>query len=76
MADGDDLLILATNFGSAAERLGIEQGFRIVSAEVSNPRPAKEWFYLPALGLLVVVIGLQRRRIRTQQLIDNSKAPV
>jgi TRAP transporter 4TM/12TM fusion protein len=76
MADGDDLLILATNFGSTAERLGIEQGFRIVSAEVANPRPAKEWFYLPALGLLVVVIGLQRRRIRTQQLIDNSKAPV
>jgi TRAP transporter 4TM/12TM fusion protein len=75
MADGDDLLILATNFGSPAERLGIEQGFRIVSAEVSNPRPAKEWFYLPAFGLLLGVILLQRRRLRTHHLTENSKAP-
>lgn len=63
MADGDHLLVVATAFGSTAERLGIEQGFRIVSAEVPNPRPAKQWFYIPALALLWLVVMLQRRRI-------------
>ncbi|WP_068082981.1 TRAP transporter permease [Polycladidibacter stylochi] len=34
----------------------------IASTEVQAERMAKEWFYLPALLLLALVIGLQRRR--------------
>jgi hypothetical protein len=66
MAQGDELLIAAVKFGSPAEKLGIEQGYRIVSAEVPSDRPAKEWLYLPALALLLLVIGLQRSRQKRQ----------
>ncbi|MDT4868568.1 hypothetical protein FQZ97_1035410 [compost metagenome] len=63
VAQGDELLISGVKFGSAAEKLGIEQGFRIVSAEVPAERPAKEWLFLPALALLLLVMGLQRLRL-------------
>jgi TRAP transporter 4TM/12TM fusion protein len=66
MAQGDELLIAAVKFGSPAAKLGIEQGFRIVSAEVPSDRPAKEWLYLPALALLLLVMGLQRARQKRQ----------
>ncbi|MDP3375145.1 MAG: TRAP transporter fused permease subunit, partial [Hydrogenophaga sp.] len=66
MAQGDDLLIAAVKFGSPAAKLGIEQGYRIVSAEVPSDRPAKEWLFIPALALLLLVIGLQRAR-RTRE---------
>jgi TRAP transporter 4TM/12TM fusion protein len=66
MAQGDELLIAAVKFGSPAAKLGIEQGYRIVSAEVPSDRPAKEWLYLPALALLLLVIGLQRSRQKRQ----------
>ncbi|HEX5739084.1 MAG TPA: TRAP transporter fused permease subunit, partial [Hydrogenophaga sp.] len=62
VAQGDELLISGVKFGSPAEKLGMEQGFRIVSAEVAADRPAKEWMFLPALLLLVIVMGLQRLR--------------
>lgn len=64
MADGDSLMVVAVKFGSTAEKLGIEQSFRITSLEVPAQRPAKEWFYIPALLLLAVVIVLQRGRAR------------
>ena len=67
VAQGDELLISGVRFGSPAEKLGMEQGFRIVSAEVPADRPAKEWMYLPALVLLALVIALQRSRLRTQE---------
>jgi hypothetical protein len=66
MAQGDELLIAAVKFGSPAAKLGIEQGYRIVSAEVPSDRPAKEWLYLPALALLLLVMGLQRSRQKRQ----------
>ena len=62
MAQGKELLVMQVKFGSVAEKLGMEQGFRIVSAEVETERPDKEWMFLPALGLLAVVVALQRRR--------------
>ena len=36
----------------------MEQGFRIVSAEVPAERPAKEWMFLPALLLLATLSAL------------------
>ncbi len=62
MADGEELMVVGVKFGSQAEKLGIEQSFRITSMEVAADRPAKEWLYLPAFALLGLVVWLQRRR--------------
>ncbi len=52
----------AVNLHSPADRAGFEQGFTITGIEMLAPRPAKEWFFLPALAVLGAVILLQRRR--------------
>jgi len=49
-------------FGSTAERQKIDFDFEIVSVEVKSDRPAKQWFYLPALLVLGLIVMLQRRR--------------
>lgn len=67
MNDGDALMVVATKFGSTAEKLGIEQSFRITSLEVPAQRPAKEWFFVPALALLGLIVLLQRRRMRHER---------
>ena len=65
MVLGDQVQIMSVRFGSRADRLGLEQGFRIVGLELpAEDRPAKEWMYLPALALLAVVWLLQRARVR------------
>lgn len=66
MYTGDQFMVMSVRFRSAAARLGIEQGFDIVSVEVPAQRPAKEWFYVPALGLLALIIWAQRRRRRLE----------
>ena len=65
IAQGNELLITKVKFGSVSDKLGIEQGFRIVSAEVVSDRPDKEWMFLPAIALLLIVVALQRRRGRS-----------
>jgi TRAP-type uncharacterized transport system fused permease subunit len=67
MADGDNLMVAAVKFGSAAEKLGIEQSFRITSLEVPAERPAKEWLFVPALALLALVMWLQMGRVRREK---------
>jgi TRAP-type uncharacterized transport system fused permease subunit len=62
MADGDELMVVGVKFGSQAEKLGIEQSFRITSMEVAADRPDKEWLFVPAFALLGLVVWLQRRR--------------
>ena len=62
MAQGKELLLTQVKFGSVAEKLGMEQGFRIVSAEIDAERPDKEWMFIPALGLLALVVVVQRSR--------------
>jgi hypothetical protein len=51
-------------FGSAAERQQLDFDYEIASVQRETDRPAKHWMYLPALLLLGLVIGLQRRRAR------------
>ncbi len=51
-------------FGSTAERQKIDFDFEVVSVEVESDRPPKQWFYIPALLVLALVIVLQRRRRR------------
>jgi len=63
MPDGDDLSVMAVRFGSVAEKLGLEQSFKITAIEMPAERPAKEWFYIPALILLALIMWLQKLRM-------------
>ncbi|MEO8717604.1 MAG: DUF3394 domain-containing protein, partial [Burkholderiales bacterium] len=63
MTAGTEVRIGAVNFGSKAEKLGLEQGFAIKSIEVEAERPDKEWMFIPALLLLGLIIALQRTRL-------------
>jgi TRAP transporter 4TM/12TM fusion protein len=69
MADGDNLMVVAVKFGSKADKLGIEQSFRITALEVPADRPAKEWFFIPAFLLLGLVIVIQRARGRREPVV-------
>jgi len=62
---GDEMQIAQVQFGSQAEKLGLEQGFKVVGIELPADRPVKEWMFLPALALLGLVIVLQRRRAKS-----------
>ena len=64
MALGDQVSIAAVAFGSTAEKLGLEQSFRIVGLEVPTDRPDKEWLFIPALLLLAGIVAVQRRRLQ------------
>jgi len=60
---GDEVQVAAVAFGSTAEKLGLEQSFRITTIEMPAERPAKEWMFIPALVLLGVVVMAQRARL-------------
>jgi TRAP transporter 4TM/12TM fusion protein len=62
MTLGDEVQVAAVQFGSQAEKLGLEQGFKVVSIEMPADRPSKEWMFVPALALLALVVVSQRRR--------------
>jgi hypothetical protein len=64
LPSADSVDILTVKFGSRAEKLGIEQGFKITALEVDADRPDKEWLFIPALAVLGLVVFLQRRRVR------------
>ena len=49
-------------YGSDAQRAGLDFDWEITGITVERETPAKEWMYLPALGLLLVVFVAQRRR--------------
>ena len=54
--------VLAVGLKSAADKAGFEQGFGITGVEVPADRPAKQWAYLPAILLVLLVAFLQRLR--------------
>ena len=51
-------------FGGPAERQQIDFDWQIADLQVKTKRPSKQWLFIPALGLLAVVIIMQRRRVR------------
>lgn len=53
-------------FGSPAEKAGIDFDWLITSIEQPVDRFAKEWFFVPAFLLLVLVFFSQRRRMDRQ----------
>jgi len=63
MTLGPDVQVAAVRFGSVAEKLGLEQGFKVTAIEMPSDRPAKEWLFIPALLLLGGVVLLQRARL-------------
>jgi len=65
MSQGEALMVVGVKFGSVADKLGVEQSFRITALEVAAQRPSREWFYIPALLLLGLVVLLQRARRRS-----------
>jgi hypothetical protein len=64
---GDKIQVAVVRFGSTAEKLGIEQGFEITEVEVPADRPAKEWAFIPALGLLGLIVMVQLGRTRREK---------
>jgi hypothetical protein len=66
MALGDDVQVMMVDFGSRAEKLGLEQGFTVTHIELPAERPAKEWIFVPTLMVLGLVVALQRARSRRQ----------
>ncbi|MFV0663365.1 TRAP transporter permease [Denitromonas sp.] len=64
MALGDTVQVMMVDFGSRADKLGIEQGFSVTHIELPTERPDKEWIFVPTLLVLALVIGLQRARTK------------
>jgi hypothetical protein len=56
------MLIDLVQFGSAAERAGLDFDFEITSVLMVNERPPKELMWIPALLALGLIIWVQRRR--------------
>jgi TRAP transporter 4TM/12TM fusion protein len=60
---GQELRIGNVRFGSAAKRVGLEPGYKIVGIEVpAAGRPSALWLHLPAYLVLVGIYLLQRMR--------------
>lgn len=59
---GDRVDVLAVGLKSPAAKAGIEQGFHVKGIEVEADRPAKQWIYIPAALLVLLVFFLQRMR--------------
>ena len=56
------LLVDKRVFGGAAERQKIDFDWEVADIQRKSDRPAKQWFFLPAVGLLGLIVVLQRRR--------------
>jgi len=60
--DDGSIMVDGIGFDSPAEKAGFDFDQIIVDVGVPVVRPAKQWFYIPALLLLGLIISLQRRR--------------
>ena len=60
---GEQIDVMSVKFRSKAEKAGFQQGQKVIAMEVENKRPAPEWLFIPTLGVLGLIIFLQRRRI-------------
>lgn len=60
--EGNDVEVDYVDFGSPAQELGIDFGWKVLGIEQEADRPAKEWMMIPALLLLVLIGWLQRAR--------------
>ena len=62
MEDGDRTIVDMVTYGSPAADLGFEFDQEIVEILAPVDRWAKEWMWIPAVGVFLLVLGLQWRR--------------
>ncbi len=67
LVNGQDVEVEFVEYGSPAQSLGIDFGWKITAVEMESKRPPKEWVMLPAFGLLSLIAFVQLRRRRRQQ---------
>ncbi|MBS3803888.1 MAG: TRAP transporter permease [Oleiphilaceae bacterium] len=60
--DDERALVDFVQYGSAAEKAGLQFGWTIDAVQVPLERPRKEWMFIPAVVLLGLVALNQRRR--------------
>ena len=58
------LLVENLVFGGPAKRQQIDFDWEVADIQRKTDRPSKQWFFLPAIGLLGLVVVAQRRRAR------------
>ena len=61
---GDEVRIGTVKFGSRARRAGFEQGWVVEQIQVDSGAPSQYWGYIPGVLLVLLVVFLQRRRMR------------
>ncbi|MEL0629991.1 TRAP transporter permease [Psychromonas aquatilis] len=72
-SDGS-IMVDGIGFDSPAEKVGFDFDQIIVDVGVPIVRPAKQWFYIPALLLLAFIITLQRRRREADNKVVNANS--
>jgi uncharacterized protein DUF3394 len=60
-------------FGQFAQEKGVDFDWEVVTIEQPADRIAKEWFYIPALALLALIIMLQLGRARKTETVKAGK---
>ena len=63
LPSGERIDVLSVKFRSKAEKAGFQQGQKVTALEIENKRPAAEWIFIPTLGVLALIVFLQRRRV-------------
>ena len=71
---GDRIDVLAVGLKSPAAKAGIEQGFQVTGIEVEADRPSRQWAYIPAALLVLLVFFLQRMRREDEPAVGASAA--
>jgi TRAP transporter 4TM/12TM fusion protein len=62
IVDGGKVIIDNVGFNSPAERAGLDFDQAILSVDVPAAQPSRYWMYLPAFGLIGLIVLLQRAR--------------
>lgn len=60
--EGNQMMVDMVEFGSPAEQAGIDFDWKIDSILVENDRPMKEWVFIPAILITLLLAWNQRRR--------------
>jgi hypothetical protein len=68
------LLVDNIVFGKPAEKNSLDFDWQVLSIEKDNERMDKEWFWIPAFVLFLLILLVQRRRASKQQNAQGAAA--